>query len=486
MGTDNSAGDDSSAPRRLGSVADVQKVEEAYARSLEQSYGKLPSFVNTSDIDARVESSIKQSIDSYARQQYQQLLSSDLETQAAPNFAGHNYSAYTATQLKQMVSSNMDPTSAGDSASAWNGIGNDYVTVAQDLGQAVGGSEYGWEGDAGDAARGFIGGVSKWAGSAGQGAQLAGNRLAVQSEAASTAKNSMPTDPTEPPTAADVSSAMLQGGLNPAAGAAKLNSQFAQAAADHAEAVQAARIYDSSLATSGEKFPAFQTPPAFDAGSGASGNAPSPGGGGVSGLGAAGNGPRGAGAGPNAKAGVRGGRSSGSSGSSDAGASHALVTPPTPGSGADSPSSSTGQAGFEPGGTTSAGPGGAMPGGGSTSSGGLGSDPVVSGSLAGDAGVGVGVIGGLASGGGVGRGLANGSGQGGARSGVGAAAVGEEEVEGGAGTRGGATGEPGMMAPRGSGKREDAEHKRPRYLLNPDPDETFGPDERVVPPVIGE
>ena len=43
-----------------------------------------------------------------------------------------------------------------------------------------------------------------------------------------------------------------------------------------------------------------------------------------------------------------------------------------------------------------------------------------------------------------------------------------------------------MMPPRGSGKRADAEHKRPEYLLNPDPEETFGSDERVVPPVIGE
>lgn len=44
-----------------------------------------------------------------------------------------------------------------------------------------------------------------------------------------------------------------------------------------------------------------------------------------------------------------------------------------------------------------------------------------------------------------------------------------------------------MMAPRGQGKGgEDSEHKRPDYLLNPDPDATFGTDELVTPPVIGE
>jgi hypothetical protein len=536
VGTDNSTGGDSSAPRRLGSVADVQKVEEAYAQSLEQAYGKLPSFVNPSGIDAGIESSIKQSINAYAQQQYQQLLSSDLDTQAAPNFSGHNYSSYTATQLKQMVGTNMDPTSAGDSASAWNEIGNDYVGVAQDLSHAVSGSESGWEGAAGDATRGFIGGVSQWAGSAGQGAQLAGNRLAVQSEAASTAKNSMPTEPTEPPSAADVSSAMLQGGLNPAIGAAKLNAQFAQAAADHAEAVQAARVYDSSLATSGEKFPAFNAPPTFDTGSGAGGNMASSGGSGVAGFGAAGNAPKGVGTGPMARTGAGRGSSSGSAG---AGASHAVTTPPTAGSGGDGPSSSTGLAGFDPGSTGGPGsggnaggpggigsgvPGGASPGGGNGPGNGAGSglgngpgnglgsgpgnglgnepslgggwnsggspDPTFSGNLDGDGEVGggargFGAGGGGGSTGGVGRGVGSGTGQPGARSGAGAGVAGEEELEGGAGTRGTGTGGTGMMAPRGSGKRgEDAEHKRPAYLLNPDPDETFGSDERVVPPVI--
>lgn len=44
-----------------------------------------------------------------------------------------------------------------------------------------------------------------------------------------------------------------------------------------------------------------------------------------------------------------------------------------------------------------------------------------------------------------------------------------------------------MMPRGGRGKGgEDAEHRRPDYLLNADPDATFGSDERVSPPVIGE
>lgn len=526
MVADNSAGGDPSAPRRLGSAADVQKAEETYAQGLEQAYGKLPSFANIPRIDAGIDASIKKSIDSYAQQQYQQLLSADLETQAAPNFSGHNYAAYTATQLKQMVATNMDPSAAGETASAWNDIGNDYVTVAQGLGHAANGSEYGWQGAAGDATRDFIGGVSKWAGAAGQGAQLAGNRLAVQSEAASTAKNSMPTSPTEPPTSADISSAMLQGGFNPAIGAAKLSAQFAQAAADHAEAVQAAKVYDSSLATSGEKFPAFNAPPTFDVAPQGGSSAPAGGSGGP-GLGAAGNA-------PHASSTVRGGGFSASgAGAGVQGGGAASVTRPlaASGSGAGGPGSGGGQAGVDPGATSttttstsSAGNpgagnpstgnpstgnpgasnlGGANPGGsnsagngwsGAGSGSGWSSDPSFSGSLVGDGGAvlgggaGRGLPGGV-SGGGVGRGgfgNEGGSANGGGRSGVGA--VGEEEMEGGVGGRTGAAGQPGGagMMPRGSGKGEDSEHKRPSYLQNPDPNATFGSDEYVVPPVIGE
>jgi hypothetical protein len=387
----------------------------------------------------------------------------------------------------------MDPTTAGSAASTWTDIGNKYVDVAQSLSQATSNSEYGWQGTAGDATRDFIRGIAKWAGTAGQGAQLAGNRLAVQSEAASTAKNSVPTSPTEPPTASDVVSTMLQSGFNPATGAAKLNAQFSQAAADHAEAMQAAQTYDTSLASSGEKFPAFNAPPTFNPAAGGGASLPSSGGGGVSGLSSAGNAPR-------ANTGVRGTSSAGARGSSGSGQQLA-ATSPSNASGA--PNLSTGQSGFDPGMTTPPGTGNpdvnvpsqGNPGGGNNI------DPRFSGSLLGELGAtggGGGALGGPSSGGGLGagagalRGLSGGAaGEGGtaARSGVGAGVAGEEG-EGGLGMRGGATGESGQsgMMPRGGrGKGgEDAEHRRPDYLLNADPDATFGSDERVSPPVIGE
>ncbi|HJP78546.1 MAG TPA: hypothetical protein VJ914_29995 [Pseudonocardiaceae bacterium] len=502
MGADGSGGNTPSAPRQLNSVADIQNMDDAVGRIYENAENAHPSlFTPASQVDAGIESTMRKEVAAYAQNQYQQLLAADLETQAAPSFAGHNYSSYTATQIKQMVTTNMDPTTAGEASSGWNGIGNSYVTVAQGLGQAAANSEYGWQGAAGDSARGFINGIAKWAGTAGQGAQLAGNRLGVQSEAAATAKNSVPTNPVEPPTAQDIAANMLQGGANPVFGAIKLNAQFQQAAADHAEAVAAAQVYDGSLASSGEKFPAFDAPPTFDSGTGTGASLPSGGGSGGHVLGAnvrvgrlgtgGGRGgtsqggcvpgggvsrpavtaPSGAGAGAGAGAGTGAGAATGTGSGAGTGAGS--------GSGTGVPSLATGQAGFEPGGGTR------RPGAGSSgvsvpsqgNFGGGSGDRSFSGSLVGELGPGVGSVGG---------GLRGGAGLGG-RSGVGAGAVGEEEVESSAGVRGGGAGGSGMMPARGGKRGEDSEHKRADYLLNPDPDATFGPDAGfVVPPVIGE
>ncbi len=487
MAADNSGSGKPSMPGQVESVVDVENQNNLSASVQIGQMGVNAPLADWFDpwiADARIEDSARQKTAAFAQSQYQQL-SADIETQSAPSFSGHNYSSYSATQLKQMVTTNMDPTTAGDGASGWTSIGNNYVTVAQGLGQATGSSEYGWQGTAADAARGFINGIAKWAGTAGQGAQLAGNRLAVQSEAASTAKNSVPTNPTEPPSGADIARTMLRSVLNPAAGAATLNAQFAQAAADHVEAVHAAQTYDASLATSGEKFPAFNAPPTFDPNAGGGAVPPSSGGGGVSGLHAARNAPKanpnvrlGSSAGAGAHGGGVGGSGTGGSGSQ---------APVLPKSGPGTPNLSTGQSGFDPGPT----PTSTLPTTPTNSNVNAPSqDPTFSGSLlgklGGTGGGTAGVLRGLAGGAGM-AGSAGGGGSG-ARSGVGAGVAGEEG-EGAGGLRGAAAGEPaepGMMPRGGNGRRgEDAEHKRPGYLLNPDPDATFGPEGYVAPPVIG-
>jgi hypothetical protein len=46
-------------------------------------------------------------------------------------------------------------------------------------------------------------------------------------------------------------------------------------------------------------------------------------------------------------------------------------------------------------------------------------------------------------------------------------------------------GTPAIATGRGGKGAGDKERKRPSYLANPDPTETFGTDELVAPPVIG-
>ncbi len=44
----------------------------------------------------------------------------------------------------------------------------------------------------------------------------------------------------------------------------------------------------------------------------------------------------------------------------------------------------------------------------------------------------------------------------------------------------------GAGANRGGQGGEDEEHQRPSYLVEADPDDLFGTEERTAPPVIGE
>lgn len=66
----------------------------------------------------------------------------------------------------------------------------------------------------------------------------------------------------------------------------------------------------------------------------------------------------------------------------------------------------------------------------------------------------------------------------------------EAAGRGGLGGARGAAGQPGAGGMAGQGgkggkKGEDGEHQRPSWLVEADPDEIFGTDEKVVPPVIG-
>jgi hypothetical protein len=394
-------------------------------------------------------------------------LQNGLATQSAPDFSGHNYVRYTASQLYDMVTTNIDPGAVGAAGADWNNLGNTYARIAQDLGSAAGASESGWAGAAGDATRTFLAGMARWADTTAQGAQLAGNQLGMQAEAAQTAMHSIPR-PVEPPTAADVRQLMLRSMANPAAGAARLDQQFQAAQQAHAEAVRVVQAYDANLAAAGNTMPAFDTPPAFDPaagnGNGAASGASGPGTQHISHA----QGPR-----PEV----------GASQSPVLAVSASQTAQPTP----ISPSGTTGLSGpsAEPSPTmttqsaqispnsspvdsTTPAPGGTNLPGGQVGGPSLLESPNVPGEPASN-------LPGESSPNVLGEPLTGGRPIGaledsGVRT-VGATSAGEST--------------PGFVGGRGGRGAADEEHKRPSYLEGPDPDETFGTDQIVAPPVIG-
>jgi hypothetical protein len=385
-----------------------------------------------------------------------------LATQSAPDFGGQNYPGYATAVLHKMVTTNINPGAIGAAGAAYNSVGNTYARIAQDLGSAASSSESGWVGAAGDSARAFLAGMAKWADTTAQGAQLAGNQLGMQAEAAQTAMHSMPT-PVEPPTAAAVRQAMLRTPLNPAAGAAQLDQQFQAAQQTHAEAVRVVETYDANLAAVGNTMPAFDPPPPFNptAGSGTNGAVGSAG---IPGMGTHGaQSPQAGGADHVGPAPVLAGSASQTSPptqlgpSAQPGGQQPAMTPPSAPIPPSSPPADSTMSPSAAGMSQVAGgmnlPGGQVGGASLFESPGAPGEP-----LAGGRSVGAPEV-----------------------SGGHAAGVNEvvERPMSGGGSM------PGLIGGRGGRGEIDKEHKRPSYLENPDPDATFGTDQIVAPPVIG-
>jgi len=419
--------------------------------------GEVEHAANTSvnDVEAKVRTA------AWARSQAARL-EHGLATQSAPDFGGQHYAGYSARELQEMVTTNIDPGGLGEAGAAYNGVGNTYARLAQDLGSAASASESGWIGTAGDSVRAFLAGMAKWADTTAQGAQLAGNQLGMQADAAQTAMHSMPT-PIDPPSAADVRQAMLRTPLNPAAGAAQLGQQFQAAQQTHAEAVRVVQAYDANLAEVGNTMPAFDPPPAFNASAG-NGTTGTVGGAGIPGTGTHGTQgprPRVAGADHVGPAPVLAGSASkpdpptqlGPSG--PAGQPHGQPPTMTPQSAPMPPP--VGSTMSPPAAGTSPLAGGMNLPGGQDSGAHLFESPGAPGGHAIGAPEGPGVRGGVAAG--------------------------VNEVAARPASGGGST--PGLIGGRGGRGEADKEHKRPSYLENPDPDETFGTDQIVAPPVIG-
>jgi hypothetical protein len=383
------------------------------------------------------------------------------------NFAGQDpNTVYTQVQAA-------DPGQVGNVAQSWTNIGSALEMVNQVLSTGAAAGANGWTGAAAEKALGFHTQVAQWTAVATQASYEAGGNVSSQSDAAATAKYSMPK-----PVNYGMSQALADFAANPL-GVGAIQDKFRQAQANHQQIAHVVQQYDVSLNQASQQMPVLGPTPTFA--SSASGNQLSgsvPGGtsGGVSGAGTRFV-PGGGQAAVNAPVGGSGGR---------------VTAPGAPiDSGSGTHLSGTGGASLGDNGNPS---GGANPSGGGASGGVSGGEDLGGGllsirpgggggsSFGGRSGFGAERSGGVGSGDGGAAGARSAVGGGSATGKAGAMAAAEQ-----AGARGaaGPAGVGGMGAGRGRKGATDEEHQRPSYLVERDPESIFGVDETTAPPVIG-
>jgi hypothetical protein len=400
--------------------------------------------------------------------------------------SGADYLGQDHGAMKQYVSS-VAPDQITDISTAYHELHQAFDEFATDLKDAVATSRHEWEGGAADNAHGYFTSLSTWADGNAQNAQLASEVMYQQSDAGVRARNSMPE-----PVPFSWENEMKKWGSNPfdLAGNIDQSMQVYQRSQDaHNEAARVMTAYDNDLFGAASRQPVFAEPPQFGDAGGSDGSTfpeqsvREPGdasdtktsgfvGGSVpSGSVPGGSVPGGGGSGWNGMP-SGGGSGSGSSQLAEGqgtGVGLPVKTRPSgyepPGGGRSRVPSSGGRGG------TGAMPIGAM-GAGSFGPGGGGGE----------------YAGKFGRSGGMGAGFGPGGGSG-AAAGPGAGARLAGGAVPGASGAASAAGRPPMAAGMGRGGGmggEDEEHQRPTYLVEGDPDEVFGTDERTAPPVIGE
>ncbi len=412
----------------------------------------------------------------------------------APNWQGR-----TSTELHAAATQANAPTSADSLGRGFNDGGNRLAEAANRLYEAVGKLESAWEGAAADSARQALTPLAASTGQAGVTAQYMGAAMSRQAAAAA-AVRSLP-GPVEFDAATELNKALLN--PNPIAGLADMSVKAERAKAVKQEQVGYLDTYTRTMAEVDSSTPSFVPPePKIREGGGDDGFR---GGGGVDYRGGPGGGrnPFPTGAGHQA---VPSGHDQGSGAppstpqvpavtGGGSGTSAAGYVPPggatptftNPGHQGGQPIAGGGGPGFTGGPAFTGGPGGTGLGRGPGGPGAGGPGARGAGGPGNPGARGAGGAGGPGA-----RGVAGG-GDGGARGGARAGAGPVEEstrgrqgaqAGGGAGGRnaGGAGG--GAGGGKGQGE-EDTEHQRPSYLIEPDPEDTFGTDQITAPPVIG-
>ncbi|SDP80339.1 hypothetical protein SAMN04487905_109134 [Actinopolyspora xinjiangensis] len=186
----------------------------------------------------------------------------------APAGPAVDYEGVPHERLYRMVTQGVEPGTVGELETIWLELGNGLVEFNEEIAQAIDRSD-GWQGEAGDAARRFAAEVGRWAGEVGTNAQLAARNVVMQSDAAATAKNSMPEvvhfDPRE-------AAERLNSVTDPAAYAEQaqaMRDKYAEQQEAQREAARVVRNYDEALDETAASSPRFPRPPLFGSGGGA-------------------------------------------------------------------------------------------------------------------------------------------------------------------------------------------------------------------------
>ncbi|MER7115017.1 hypothetical protein ABT332_11055 [Saccharomonospora azurea] len=362
-----------------------------------------------------------------------------------------------------------------------------FAELSEQLNSAINKSKQGWEGDAADSAHGYFQSLATWSEGNSANAEMASRIVASESEAASSAKNSMPE-----PIPFNMEQEMDNWSLNPFTFHDQVDQtieKMHKSQAAHEEAAQVMTKYDFELQEAGNKQPVFAEPPKFNGASGSGDTSPS----GVISI----NEPRTSTSGfTGGPVGSTGGVPTGGGPVNAPSAPSGSVPHLAPGVNTGvRPPNTTRPSGWAPGGRPPNMPPPGQrnnrsqfgPGGGS-----IGPMPMGGGGGFGPGGGGGGgrLSGGFGPGGGAGGAAGPGAG---AASGakpmggpMGAGPGGGAAPGAAAAARGGGMGAPmGGGAGKGGQGGDDAEHQRPTYLVEADPDDVFGTSQRTAPPVIG-
>jgi hypothetical protein len=388
-----------------------------------------------------------------------------------------NWTTMSSTALSKAANDSNSPETADNLGRAFNSGGNKLAEAANRLYAAVGKLDAAWTGQAANSAAAALTPLAQHAGDTGVAAQLMGAQMSLQASAASEVRRMPP--PKEFDYQTELRKALAN--PNPAAGINDMKTAKDQADAVKREQVSYLNTYTQTMSTVDSKTPSFVPPPPAVHG----------GGGGTTHLTGGSVNYRGPSGGSNQ------GTSTGDQSGPFSGAGPA-VGGGQPGDHRDDldlsgfpgfPGAGTGASGFTPGGPTTA-PG--LPGGGTAL-------PQPSGPAAGSGGFGAGFgsFGAPGQSGGLGSAAGSGAGSGGpgergagGRGGLGAGGAGEPLGAGARGAAGTAAGRGAAGGPMGAGaggrKEDDEEHERPSYLVEADPEGTFGTDEVTAPPVIGQ